>query len=83
VARGRSWLVGGFLLESDLLNYWGVSCYTRIMRVNELRHAIGASSLGHLSGETIHPHMKGNKMSKKDETPEIELTHDEDCADCE
>ena len=46
------------------------------MRVNELRHTIGASSLGHLSGETIHPHTKGNEMSKKDETQAIELTHD-------
>jgi hypothetical protein len=77
VARGWSWLVGGFLLESDLLNYWGVSCYTRSMRDDRLRHAIGAPLLGHLSGEIGHPLMKGKNMSKAVEVmPEIELTHE-------
>ena len=76
VARGWSSLVGGFLLESDPLNLVGVSCYTRSMRDDRLRHTIGAPLLGHLSGETSHPLMKGKKMSKAVEALPIELSHE-------
>ena len=41
-----------------------------------LCHRIGAPLVGHLSGETSHPLKREESMSKKEETPVIELTHE-------
>ena len=41
-----------------------------------LCRAIGAPSVGHLSDETSHPLEREESMSKKEETPVIELTHE-------
>ncbi len=41
-----------------------------------LCRAIGAPFVGHLSDETSHPLKREENMSKKEETPVIELTHE-------
>ena len=41
-----------------------------------LCRAIGAPLVGHLSDETIHPLEREESMTKKEETPVIELTHE-------
>lgn len=46
------------------------------MNDSVLCRAIGAPFVGHLSDETSHPLEREESMSKKEETPVIELTHE-------
>lgn len=65
-----------FLVESVLLNGCHVSCSIRCMSETYLRHAIGQKVSFGLSGETSHPLKKDENMSKTEERPVIELTHE-------
>ena len=47
-----------------------------MMNDSVLCRAIGAPFVGHLSDETSHPLEREESMSKKEETPVIELTHE-------
>lgn len=67
---------GCFLLESDLLNEWGCSCIIGCMDEMRICHTIGHEVSRGLLGETSHPSMKGRKMSKTEERPTIELSHE-------